>query len=154
MTLGESFAFILDRDLGRVAEQIQAYPDDATLWTVVPGTLNSGGTLALHLAGNLEHFIGAVLGKTDYVRDRDAEFGDRDVPRSEILRRIEACRANVRSALQAMTDDDVMAPYPGTSPRGLGEENAHTFLLHLTAHFSWHLGQLDYHRRMLSGIED
>ena len=83
MTLGESFAFILCRDLDRLAEQIRAYEDDASLWRVEGRTKNSGGTLARHLVGNVEHFVGAVLGGTGYVRDRDGEFSQRNLPRPE-----------------------------------------------------------------------
>jgi uncharacterized damage-inducible protein DinB len=149
MTLGGSFALILDRDLGRLAEQLEAYPDEESLWIVAGTTKNSAGTLALHMVGNLEHFVGSVMGGTGYRRDREAEFGDRDVPRAELLRRVEACRATINQTLATMEDDVLMRPYPGPSPRGLGDEAAHTFLLHLTAHFSWHLGQMDYHRRMI-----
>ena len=149
MTLGSSFAFILDRDLGRLAEQLEAYPDQESIWIVAGTTKNSAGTLALHMVGNLEHFIGTVMGGTGYVRDREAEFGDRDIPRAELLSRIATCRATINGTLGVADDEAVLRPYPGESPRGLGEETAHTFLLHLTAHFSWHLGQIDYHRRVV-----
>jgi hypothetical protein len=149
MTLGSSFAFILDRDLGRLGEQIDSYPTEESLWAVSGSIENSAGTLALHLVGNLEHFVGGVLGSTGFVRDREAEFADRNVPRHALHARIEACRAHVTRTLVAMSDDEVLAPYPGESPRGLGDETAHTFLLHLAAHFSWHLGQIDYHRRLV-----
>lgn len=151
MTLGPSFAFILNKGLGRLAEQLVSYPDERNLWMVGGQTKNSPGTLALHLVGNLEHFIGNVMGGTEYVRDREAEFGDRDVPRDELLRRIDACRQTMSDTLSSMSDEQILAPYPGESPMGLGDETAHTFLLHLTGHFSWHLGQIDYHRRIVGG---
>lgn len=149
MTLGQSFAFILDRDLGRLEEQLRAYPSDASVWTVAGSTKNSAGTLALHMVGNLEHYVGAVLGGTAYVRDREAEFAERDLPREELYRRIAACRTTLSSTLPGLSDAALLAPYPTESPMGLGDEAAHTFLLHLAAHFSWHLGQVDYHRRLL-----
>ena len=149
MTLGSSFAFILDRDLGRLEEQLAAYPSDEAVWTVAGSTKNSAGTLALHMVGNLEHYVGAVLGATAYVRDREAEFSERDLPREELYRRIAACRATLSDALPGLSDGVLLAPYPIESPMGLGDEAAHTFLLHLTAHFSWHLGQIDYHRRIV-----
>lgn len=151
MTLGPSFAFILNRGLGRLAEQLVSYPDERNLWMVGGQTKNAPGTLALHLVGNLEHFIGNVLGGTGYERDRDAEFGDRDVPREELLKRIDACRQTMSDTLGAMSDEQILAPYPAESPMGLGDESAHTFLLHLTGHLSWHLGQIDYHRRIVGG---
>ena len=121
-----------------------------SVWMIGGETKNSAGTLALHLVGNLEHFIGSAMGGTGYQRDRDAEFGDRNVPRDELLRRIAGCRQTMTGTLGAMTVETVLAPYPGQSPMGLGDESAHTFLLHLTGHFSWHLGQIDYHRRIVA----
>jgi len=149
MTLGENLAFILDRDLTRLADQLKGYPDDDTVWAVLPGTLNSAGTLALHMVGNLEHYIGAALGDTGYVRDREAEFARRGVPRAELLRGIEEGRSAIIGTLRGLSNEELLAPFPGESPRGLGDETAHKFLLHLAAHFSWHLGQVDYHRRVL-----
>jgi len=148
--LGGDFARILDRDLGSLAEQIETYPDDAGVWRSGGSIKNSAGTLALHLVGNLEHFVGAVLGGTDYVRDRDAEFGERDVPRGEILERIDHCRAVVAEALAALPDEALAEPYPGRTPPMLEGASTHLFLLHLAAHLAWHLGQIDYHRRLLA----
>jgi hypothetical protein len=144
------FARILDRDLGVLAEQIETYPDDAGVWRSGGSIKNSAGTLALHLVGNLEHFVGAVLGGTGYVRDREAEFGERDVPRGEILERIDNCRAVVAETLAALPDEALAMPYPGKTPPMLEGATTHLFLLHLAAHLAWHLGQIDYHRRLLA----
>lgn len=144
------FARILDRDLQALAEQIETYPDDAGLWRSGGTIKNSAGTLALHLVGNLEHFVGAVLGGTGYVRDRDAEFGERDVSRAEILERIDHCRAVVARTLKALPEDALAAPYPGKTPPALAGASTHLFLLHLVGHLMWHLGQIDYHRRLLA----
>jgi uncharacterized damage-inducible protein DinB len=115
----------------------------------VPGISNVAGTLVLHLAGNLQHYLGARLGRTGYVRDRPAEFARRDVPRSELLRQIEAARAAVKAALSGSAQPDVMAAYPeaiGGSKVATGD-----YLIHLTTHFAYHLGQIDYHRRVVTG---
>ncbi|HEX2719050.1 MAG TPA: hypothetical protein VHM67_15380, partial [Gemmatimonadaceae bacterium] len=88
--LRSTIQHILTRELLALRRGIEAYPDDASVWRPMPGIANVGGTLALHIAGNLQHFIGAVLGGTGYVRDRDAEFARRDVSRDEILREIDA----------------------------------------------------------------
>jgi len=144
------FARILDRDLGALAEQIETYPDDAGVWRSGGSIKNSAGTLALHLVGNLEHFVGAVLGGTGYVRDREAEFGERDVPRAEILERIDHCRAVVAEVLAALPDESLAETFPGRMPPVFEGASTHLFLLHLTAHLAWHLGQIDYHRRLLA----
>jgi hypothetical protein len=152
--LGPAYASILIRELERLVRQLEAYPDEADLWRTPGSVKNSAGTLALHLAGNLEHFVGTVLGETGYVRDREGEFGDRDVSRDEIIRRIRACQETMRETLGGMDDATLLAPYPGPLPATLGSEVASAaFLTHLTWHFGWHLGQIDYHRRILVGGE-
>ncbi|MDH5588729.1 MAG: DinB family protein [Gemmatimonadota bacterium] len=148
-TVGSDFQYLFDRDLGRLAEELEAYPDDAEIWRVAGSIKNSAGTLALHMVGNLMHFVGAVLGETGYVRDREAEFGDRDVPRAELLRRIGECRAVLADVLPALSDTAFREDFPGKLPAQLEGATTHRFLLHLSGHFTWHLGQVDYHRRLL-----
>jgi hypothetical protein len=148
-TLGADLARIVARDLDALAKQIESYPDDRSLWRVGGSTKNSAGTLALHLVGNLEYYVGAVLGGSGYVRNRDTEFAERDVPRREILSRIEGCRDRVKAALESLSDEAARAPFPealGAFPEGA---STHLFLVHLVGHLSWHLGQVDYHRRLL-----
>src|SRR5262245_22962723 len=100
------------RDIAAVRRQIEAYPDDDSLWKAVPGTPNTGGTFGLHLAGNLQHFFGAILAKDGYVRDRDAEFTLRNVSRAEILRGLDDAAASVEKTLKGMDDVDLQLPYP------------------------------------------
>jgi hypothetical protein len=140
---------VLLRDLDALAAQIGAYPTDPDLWKTVPGITNSGGTLALHLAGNLRAYVGAELGKTGYVRDRDAEFSTRGLSRAEVLARIAAARADVDQALARLPDSAL----PQRFPQEVGGARLTTgqMLLHLVAHFGYHLGQVDYHRRVATG---
>lgn len=139
---------ILTRDLVSLRKEIEAYPDDQDLWRGAEGITNSGGTLALHLAGNLQHFIGAVLGNTGYVRNRDAEFAERDVPRADVLHRIDAAAVAVRDTLSRLTDADLAREYP--LPIGKVRVDTGDFLIHLATHLAYHLGQVDYHRRMVT----
>ena len=138
---------VLIRELEAVRREVEAYPDDALLWREVPGLPNPGGTLALHLAGNLRHYIGAVLGGTGYVRDRQAEFSDRGLTRTAVIERVDAAIGEVETTLGRLAPDTLDAPYPESvldrRPR------TRDFLLHLTSHLGYHLGQLDYHRRMV-----
>lgn len=145
----QSVAAILDRDLRTLRREVEAYPDERGLWQDVPGISNVAGTLTLHLAGNLQHFIGARLGQTGYVRDRAAEFARRDVPRSELLRDVEAARTAVRAALSGATPPDIMAEFP-EAISGSRVTNG-DYLIHLVTHFAYHLGQIDYHRRVVTG---
>ena len=82
-------AGVLARELKTLRREVAAYPDELDLWRLAPGIRNSAGNLALHLTGNLQHFVGTRLGQSGFVRDRDAEFGRRDVPRAELLRSID-----------------------------------------------------------------
>ena len=142
-------AAILSRDLRALRREIEAYADARDLWRVAPGISNCGGTLALHLAGNIQFFLGTVLGATGYVRDRDAEFGRRDVPRAELLREINDALAAVERGAARLTDAALSQPYP--QPPGGFAVTTGDFLLHLVAHLTYHLGQVDYHRRLLTG---
>lgn len=138
---------VLARDLRALAREVDAYPSDDLPWRTAPGTSNSAGTLVLHLAGNLEHFIGAVLGGTGYVRDRDAEFATRDLTRAELRGRIEAAAQSVDATLAQLLPERCEAEYP--IPVGGGKLRTGDFLLHLATHLAYHLGQIDYHRRAL-----
>lgn len=146
MLLGYAAA-VLDRDLRALAREVAAYADERDLWRVAPGVPNSAGTLALHLTGNVRHYLGAHLGATGYVRDRPAEFAERGVSRTELLARIEAARAAVQAA--AAANVDTSADFPEI----ISERHIVTadYLLHLCSHFAFHLGQLDYHRRFVTG---
>lgn len=145
-----SVAAILDRDLRTLRREVEAYPEERALWQQVPGISNVGGTLALHLAGNLQHYIGARLGQTGYVRDRTAEFSRRDVPRSELLSQIEAARTAVEAVLSGAQQPDVNADYPETIAGS--RVTTGDYLIHLATHFAYHLGQIDYHRRVVTGV--
>jgi uncharacterized damage-inducible protein DinB len=142
-------ATVLIRDLRTLRREIEAYPTDADLWRVAPGIANSGGNLALHLAGNLQHFVGRVLGGSAYVRNRDAEFARRDVPRAEVLQDIDQAIAAVESGLARVREGDLTAEFP--EPIGKHRLTTAQALLHLVTHCAYHLGQIDYHRRLLTG---
>ena len=142
-------ARILVRDLRALRREVESFAEERDLWRVPPGISNSAGTLALHLAGNIRHYIGAVLGRTGYVRDRDAEFALRDVPRTDLLADIDAALVAVERGMARVSDADLTRPYPDP-PRGLAV-TTRDYLIHLVTHFTYHLGQVDYHRRMLTG---
>jgi hypothetical protein len=149
LTLAAEVAAVMDRDLRTLRRELEAYPDERQIWQEVPGLPNTAGTLALHLAGNLQHYIGARWGGTGYVRNRDAEFARRGVPRAELVAEIERARAAVAAGLAAIDGDALAADYPET----IAQSRIRTgeYLVHLSVHFAYHLGQLDFHRRMVTG---
>lgn len=145
----EYLAAVITRDLRAVRREIAAYPDEASVWRLPPGIANSAGTLALHLAGNVQHFFGAVLAGSGYVRDRAAEFSRRDVPRAEILAQLDAAIAAVQPGLSQASDDALQADF---SEKIAGHTvSTGEWLMHLAAHLAYHLGQVDYHRRIVTG---
>ena len=146
-----TIAAIFDRDLRALRREVEAYPDERGLWASVPGISNVAGTLVLHLTGNLQHYVGARLGGTGYVRDRPAEFARRDVPRSELLREIDAAHAAVQAGLVAPVRIDLETDFPETV--GGVRVRIGDYLMHLTTHFAYHLGQIDYHRRVVTRQE-
>jgi uncharacterized damage-inducible protein DinB len=148
--LVETIRAMLLRELRALRRQVDAYPTDQQLWVVPVGVPNSAGTLVLHLAGNLQHFIGAHLGKTGYVRQRDLEFSRRDVPRTELHAEIAAAERAIIAGLARVTDDTIDAAF---FPEPLAGASVPTseFLVHLAVHLGYHLGQVDYHRRIVTG---
>jgi uncharacterized damage-inducible protein DinB len=147
--LAQSIGGLLKRDLRALRREIEAYAKEPDLWRLPPGIANSAGNLALHLAGNLQYFVGAVLGGTAYVRDRDAEFSRRDVPRAELLREIDAALDAVARGMDKVADHDLAQPFPQAV--GGVRVTTEAFLLHLATHLTYHLGQVDYHRRLITG---
>jgi hypothetical protein len=138
-------ASLMLRELEAFKRQIAGFPDDRGPWETRPGVANTSGTLALHCAGNIQHFIGAKLAGTDYVRQRDLEFSRRDVPRAEIIAELDKAIAAVRR-LEEKGDADLPPVFP--DPFGGKQVNTDVMLVHLAVHLGYHLGQADYHRRL------
>ena len=145
-TMGQDLANIYGRELDRLADEITAYENDTDLWTTMGAQKNPPGSLALHTVGALMHFISGALGGSGYVRDRDREFSERDVPRAEVVRRIRDCRDTVVPVLDGLGDTVLGGAYPGVVPANLQGITTRAFLLHLLWHLGWHLGHVYYHR--------
>lgn len=145
----DTLAALFRRDLAGLRREVEAYPEESAAWQAVPGLTNSGGVLVRHLCGNLQHFVGAVLGNTGYVRDREAEFGAPPWPRERLLAEIAAADRAVATTLAGLSDDSLAARYPQPM-NGLTFETG-DFLTHLAVHLAFHLGQVGYHRRAATG---
>jgi hypothetical protein len=135
------------RDLSRLRAEIAAYTSEEALWRIDGHILNSGGNLCMHLVGNLNTYIGARLGNTGYVRDRPFEFAGKNVPRTTLLTQIDDVMAVVDHTLATLDTRDLEKIYP--EPVSEGQVTTGYFLLHLALHLDYHLGQVNYHRRLL-----
>ena len=142
-----SLRALFQREIAALREDLLAYPSDEALWRTAPGIANSAGTLALHLAGNLRHYLGARLGETGYRRDRGAEFTRRDVSREELLRELDEAARVVEDTLAALPPDRLADPFP--DPVRDEQVTVEHALLHVLVHLGYHRGQVNYHRRML-----
>lgn len=142
----EDARILILRDLDGMKRQLLAYPDEAMLWQDTLGISNPPGNIGLHVAGNLQAFIGAMLGGTGYVRQRDGEFSVRNLPLSAVIDELDAAIRAVDQTLRGIDPTVLDAPFP----QRFGEMELSTgrFLAHLCGHLAYHLGQVDTHRRI------
>ena len=145
--LKDSLIEIFDRDLNKLKIEISSYESESSLWLIEKDIKNSGGNLCLHLIGNLKQFIGNVIGKFDYTRNRDAEFGSKDVPKKDLVSEIEETKEIVIASLKKLNADDFEKIYPINVFNK--EMTTGFFLISLAAHLNYHLGQINYHRRII-----
>lgn len=145
--LTETLIQIFTRDLNALKNEIESYSNQNNLWIVSKGISNSAGNLCLHLIGNLNHYIGATLGKSVYIRKRDLEFSLKNVPRAELIEKLDDTIIVVTSVLKNLTTTDLQKEY--THQMFKAPMTTEFFLIHLTTHLAYHLGQINYHRRLL-----
>lgn len=142
----QTFIHFFERDLLKLKDELTLYKAESDMWLVKGHISNSAGNLSLHLLGNLNHFIGATLGNTGYVRQRDLEFSTQNTPRAEILAAIDNVTGIVKTTLASLNDADFEKEFP----LKMQEKTVTTgqIMLHLLMHLSYHLGQINYHRRL------
>ncbi len=138
---------IFKRDLNKLKLEIELYKNESNLWVTDKEITNCAGNLCLHIIGNLNAFIGHDLGNTGYIRKRDLEFSLKNVPREDLIRQINDVIIVVEAVLLKLTAKDLQKEFS----RKVFEEKMTTefFLVHLTTHLTYHLGQINYHRRLL-----
>jgi uncharacterized damage-inducible protein DinB len=141
------FSTALGRDLTGFQSEIRLFPDDQTLWATRPGIANPVGNLALHVAGNIRHFIGNVLGGIPYTRDRDREFARRAGTRDELVGELAQALIAVEQVVPRLTAEQLDAIFTGHPDVRVPTRR---FLLHLCTHTSFHLGQAGYLRRVIN----
>jgi hypothetical protein len=145
--LSENFKEIIAYYIDKLKEEITLYPSEESLWLLKGDIKNTAGNLGLHIAGNLKHFIGATLGNTGYVRQREKEFSDKHVPRESILKELDEAKQIVAEVLPKLSDADLQNIFPIET---FGKDRTvHLVLIQLVSHLNYHLGQVNYLRRMM-----
>lgn len=145
--LTETLKSLFNRDLNKLKVEIESYENENQIWAIDKNISNSAGNLCLHLIGNINNFIGTELGKTGYIRNRPLEFSLKDVPRAEIISKIDETILVVNNTLDSLTEADLKAIYPQIVFEK--EMTTEFFLVHLSTHLAYHLGQINYHRRLI-----
>lgn len=143
----ENLSKLFVRDLNKLKEEISLYKKEENIWIIGEGISNSSGNLSLHLIGNLNAFIAAEIGKTGYVRNRPEEFSLKNISREVLLKNIDQTISAVTNSLKNLNEDD----YDKIYPIKVFEYDItyQLFLMHLSGHLTYHLGQINYHRRLL-----
>lgn len=145
--LKETLIEIFERDLLQLKKEIESYTDEKKLWMIKEGISNSAGNLSLHLIGNLNHFIGATLSNTGYLRNRENEFSLKNIPKKDLIEDIDKTIEVVKTSLNNLSEKDFEENFPLEKHGKIVTTDF--MLLHLVTHFNYHLGQINYHRRMI-----
>jgi hypothetical protein len=145
----ETLKSLFIRDLNRLKTEIESYTSEAKIWIIDKHIANSSGNLCLHIAGNLNTYIGKELGRINYIRNRDLEFSLKNIPRAELVDKITGTIAMVDQVLSQLDESELNKEYPTLV---LDTKTSTEYLLvHLATHLTYHLGQVNYHRRLLDG---
>ncbi len=150
MMITQTLIALFERDLTKLKEELLAYQNEENIWKTEAQIPNSAGNLTLHLIGNLNAFIGNEIGKTGYVRNRPLEFSDKDVPRDKMVTALDSTIQVIKNALSTLNEEDYTAEYPLVVFKE--KMSIEYFLIHLAVHLGYHLGQINYHRRLLDRI--
>lgn len=143
--LNETFINLYSRDLDRLSNEVKLISDNH-LWETRPGISNSCGILVQHLIGNLHHFIGTQLGNTGYKREREREFTNTGISKKELLKQIGELKEMIGTVVSAIKENDFQINY---SPDFPYDATVFEGLMHLYGHLDYHLGQVNYLRRMI-----
>jgi uncharacterized damage-inducible protein DinB len=142
-----NITIFFERDLDKLKEEINLFKNDSDIWKVKDGIINSAGNLTTHLIGNLNHFIGKTLGNTGYVRKRDEEFSVKNISREKLISYIDSLKEIIKNTLPNLSEEDLKKDFPlKIQEQTFTTENMLIFLL---AHLNYHLGQVNYLRRLL-----
>jgi hypothetical protein len=145
--LNSVLANFYERDIRRLIEEVNLFANEDDLWRTRGSVKNSSGNLVLHIIGGLNHLVGATLAKTGYVRDRDQEFIKKDVARKDLVAQLEALIPMISKTVNTL---NLEAVYPIIFDDIKTSNNY--VLVQLLLHLNYHLGQVNYLRRVLEQV--
>jgi hypothetical protein len=145
----ETVKSLFNRDLNRLKKEIESYTSEEKIWIIDKQIANSSGNLCLHIAGNLNTYIGKELGGINYIRNRDQEFSLKYIPRTVLVKKITGLMSIIDQVLSKLDESELSKEYPLFV---LDTRTSTEYMLvHLATHLAYHLGQVNYHRRLLDG---
>ena len=144
--MGTELAELYRRDILKLKEEIENLKDEGSLWRKADGVNNPAGSLALHITGGLNWLVGTLLANTGYVRERDKEFSARDVPKEQLISGLDDLAAMVYRVLSGLSEEEFESDYPLDF---LGNKSVHFYMVNFYGHLNYHLGQVNYLRRIL-----
>jgi len=139
-------AELYERDLLKLRDEINKFQNEDNIWQRADGITNTAGTLVLHLLGNLNFTIGTQLGGTGYVRNREQEFSLMGVPREKLIADIESTIEVVKTSLATVDQSKLDETY---KLEMFGIKSTAFYLTVFYGHLNYHLGQINYLRRIL-----
>lgn len=135
-------------NLNKIKDNILAFENENDIWGKLGRISNSPANLALHICGNLKHNIGAAIGNSGYQRERDTEFTKSNLSRNDVIAEIDSTIEMIEPVLYKLKPEDLNKPFPG---KGHEEgQTIGTILVKIAIHMGYHLGQINYHRRIQS----
>jgi len=138
---------LFEKDINKLIEEIGLFKSEEDIWKIKEGVSNSAGNLSLHLVGNLNHFIGATLGNSGYVRERDKEFSEKNIPRTQLIEALNSTVSVIKQTLAALPEEDLKKDFPVAINQKI--ISTEYMLVYLLNHFNYHLGQVNYLRRLI-----
>jgi len=145
--LNTILADLYERDLRKMIEEVNLFKDEENLWRTQGSVKNSCGNLVLHITGGLNHYFGATLAHTGYIRDRDQEFSKKGVKREELVAQLEQVIPVMNETLSALTTEQIEADFPIFFDKP--NTSVSYVAIRMLAHLGYHLGQVNYLRRVL-----
>jgi hypothetical protein len=144
--MDNTFAALYELQLGKLKDEVNNFKDEANLWKKADGITNTAGNLVLHLLGNLNLCIGTNIGHTGYVRNRELEFSATGVTRAELVDSIESLTDVIKISLENISDERLNEQYVLEMH---GQHSTRFYLGYFYGHLNYHLGQINYLRRIL-----